>query len=480
MGTVTAERLPLIWIVDDSPTQAALTQRTLGDAYRSEIMADGESLIEKLSSSNVPPDLILLDWVMPGMSGDEVCRFIRADPRTRDLPIVIMTASRTDSDSVVIGLDSGANDYLAKPVVPSELRARIGSILRAETTKRLAARQRHRLEGIVRFGRALYAEGADIPAVMSALADALVPDLCDSCAVVVRTAQVTHAPVVRHHADSSAAATTFPIPIRGVAEGHVTVTRHPRDASDDDRVAIEACLDLAGLAIEATMRSLAEKATTRFHEEMVGIVSHDLRTPLGALTMGIEILQEDATPAASKVLGSMNRSARRMTAIVDELLDVTRVRLGNGIAVTRAPIQLRSLVEGVLEELRLAHRSATIDLVGPASSGLWDAERLGQVIANLVSNAAKYGRQQRPITVTLSSRDDQQVISVHNQNRGAPIPPAQLALLFDPFERGEARTEQGLGLGLYIVREIVRAHGGTVVAESDDAGTTFRATLPCA
>lgn len=276
------------------------------------------------------------------------------------------------------------------------------------------------------------------------------------------------------------AVATFKIPVRGAVEGFVTLTSDRGAPFDDDRTAIEACLDLTGLAIEAALRSQAERATTRFHEEMVGIVSHDLRTPLGAITMGIELLQDTTggQPEVARVLSRLDTTAKRMFGIVNELLDVTRARLGKGIAVSRQDVQLWPLVNGVLDELRLAHRGLDIRLAGADVHGRWDAERLGQVVANLVGNAVQHGRKGSPIEVTLSAADDTQTITVHNENRGEPIPAAQLALLFDPFERGDARSEQGLGLGLYIVREIVRAHGGTVAVTSDCAGTTFRVDLP--
>lgn len=510
---------PLIWIVDDSSMQSTVTMRALGNQYRSEVILDGEVLIEKLSGADVFPDLILLDWVMPGMSGDEVCRFVRSDPRTRHLPVVILTASRTNTESIVIALESGANDYLPKPFAGEELRARISTLLRAEEAKRLEVRQRQRLEGIVRLGRALYTEGSDVPTVINALADALAPDLCDGCVITFKTQQLVLEPVLRHRGtpagmapfaalqepamstffdDASAVAAlppacadyvkthglgavaTFKIPVRGAVEGFVTLTSDRARPFDDERTAIEACLDLTGLAIEAALRSQAERATTRFHEEMVGIVSHDLRTPLGAIAMGIELLQETmgAKPEVGRVLSRLETTTKRMTGIVNELLDVTRARLGKGIAVSRQDVELWPLVNGVLDELRLVHRGIDIRLEGAEARGRYDAERLAQVVANLVGNAVQHGRRGSVIAVALSTAGDMQTITVHNENDGEPIPAAQLVLLFDPFERGDARSEQGLGLGLYIVREIVRAHGGTVGVTSDRTGTMFRVELP--
>ena len=95
---------PLIWVVDDSPTQAAITEKLLGPKFRYERFADGTAAIEQITSGGALPALILLDWVMPGLSGDEVCRYLRRMPEARELPIIILTASRTDTDDIVCAL----------------------------------------------------------------------------------------------------------------------------------------------------------------------------------------------------------------------------------------------------------------------------------------------------------------------------------------------------------------------------------------
>ncbi|HLL23951.1 MAG TPA: response regulator, partial [Kofleriaceae bacterium] len=99
-----SEKRSLIWIVDDSPTEGAITKHTLGPTYDYAYFEDGSSVVEKLSTSRAQPDLMILDWVMPGMAGDEVCRFLRSQDATRDLPIIITTSSRIETNDVVVGL----------------------------------------------------------------------------------------------------------------------------------------------------------------------------------------------------------------------------------------------------------------------------------------------------------------------------------------------------------------------------------------
>jgi signal transduction histidine kinase len=273
------------------------------------------------------------------------------------------------------------------------------------------------------------------------------------------------------------------IPVRGLVHATVTVTRDdpepPFDA--DDLAAIQTCLELAGLAIEAAIRLESERATNRFHEEMIGIVSHDLRTPLGAIGSCVELLGDQTYegPAKEGILGRIGNITRRMTAMVDQLLDVTRTRLGTGIPVLRGPAGLQAIVANVLEEVRLAFRGTTFKQLGENVEGSWDSDRLGQAISNLASNAAQYGPPRGTVTVETSRIGDDVSIVVHNENGSGPIPEAQLRTLFDPFKRGDgAGHAKGLGLGLYIVHEIVRGHGGTVVATSDHTGTAFRILLP--
>ncbi|HEU4728681.1 MAG TPA: ATP-binding protein [Kofleriaceae bacterium] len=521
MTTITP---PVIWLVDDSRTQVAFTERVLGPGYRFERFEDGPSVIRRLSETAKLPDLLLLDWVMPGLSGDEVCRFLRGSPATRELPIVILTASRTETDDIVCALESGANDYVARPFVPEELQARVGAILRAHQVKQAAERERLRVTTINKLGRALFQAGTSITAILRELADALVDNLCDGCAVTLLTGAGAGTAATRHRSDRGAlllgrlagvadpvvhafasaeqALAELPghadyirecglrglaimaIPVRGLAHGVITLTRdHPSEPFDPrDLAAIETCLEHTGLALEAAIRSEAERATTRFHEEMLGIVGHDLRNPLAAMAVGIDLLRARVVdPDSERVLARLEHSARRMTAIVDQLLDVTRARLGAGIPLERRAQRIIPLIAGVLDELRLVYPTTIFELRGDDIEGEWDGGRLGQVISNLASNAVQYGKPDGPVTIELSRAGAVATIAISNPVRGAALPRAVCETLFDPFQRGGSGEHPGgLGLGLYIVREIVHAHDGTIEVASSDAGTTFRVTLPTA
>lgn len=490
-------RLPLIWVVDDSPTQAAFTQRSLGDRYRYERFMDGASLIERLSgNSTIVPDLVLLDWVMPGLSGDEVCRHLRQQANTVELPIVILTASRIATDDIVCALESGANDYVTKPFVPEELHARVSSILRATEMQRAIERQHLRTLAMNRLAAA-FLEANTVDRVLGVMVRWLVDSVVDGCAVyITHDAETRHKSF--HHSDEAAArlaalatsehetadahGSAKSFSIRGIATARVILTRDVVNGVLDahDALMIETSVEYSILALEAALRSERERKTTRFHEEMVGIVGHDLRGPLSAFGIGIEILQDgESDEQKLDTLSRLQRSSTRMGRIVELLLDVTRARIGSGIPITRRPVALRALVDGVLDEIRTSRPNVVFQVRGDDVNGAWDHARIEQVIGNLASNAAQYGRVGTPITFELSVIDGDANLAVHNQNRGSPIAPEILKTVFDPFERGRSSGNiEGLGLGLYIVNQIVRAHHGTVTVTSDDNGTTFRLVLP--
>ena len=170
-----------------------------------------------------------------------------------------------------------------------------------------------------------------------------------------------------------------------------------------------------------------------------------------------------------------------MSRMIEQILELTRSRVGGGLEITPAPMDLRGMLASIVDELRTTHPSRSIELACDAIPGVWDRDRLEQVFSNLIGNAIHYGSPDVPVTVTARAGDDVVIITVHNG--GEPIADAVRAKLFDPFRRGDRDSRSantaGLGLGLYISRELVTAHGGDISFESTRAdGTTFRVTLP--
>jgi phosphoserine phosphatase RsbU/P len=648
---------PLVWITDDSPVEAKLTQRALGTGYDFEFFADGANVLERLAGGGRLPDVLLLDWVMPGVSGDEVCRFLRAQPRTAELPIIIVTASRIETQHVVEGLSIGANDYVPRPFVDEELRARVDSAIRAKRLRETAARERTRLMVINKLGRAFVDVGPRLDAALDALADTLVDGLCDGCSITIipgvlpGTSRARHRsrhhehrlasfaamdpcvytfassaearqqlpaayhPAIDHFGMSAFAVLAFPP--RSPVAGVVTLFRDggALPFEDDDIVTVETCLEYAALAFEKALRLDAEQTARKqlqiiveqlpisivvadasgalthvnqtalhtipalqgthsvaeavaritlrdgdgmilgvdqvplmralggdpvrglelqltadnddkprylrcsavpltdtsgtvtsaiaafdditperlandereqaseFQRYVLGIVSHDLRSPLQAVMMGCEgvKLHGANNPKVLQFAERMETTTRRMRGIIEQLLDVVRAQLGGGIPVTRSESDLKDIMTSVLGELALAYPEAEFEQKLEGVRGRWDRDRLAQVATNLVGNALQHGQKNAPVRVETLRDGDVGVVRVSNRSV-APLTEDQIENIFAPFRRTKQATNGsgGLGLGLFIACEIVRAHAGEIQVTSDPELTTFTVRLPLA
>jgi PAS domain S-box-containing protein len=235
--------------------------------------------------------------------------------------------------------------------------------------------------------------------------------------------------------------------------------------------------------IEDQKRQQTELTTAaEFREQLLGIVGHDLRTPLATIAYAAATLlrRGSLNEPDARTVARIATSAERMAHIVDQTLDFTRSRLGGGIPISPGRADLAAICRQVAEEIELAHPGAQFQLsVEGDPQGTWDAQRLAQLASNLLVNAVQHGAQQRPVGVQVCGNGD--IVELIVRNEGPPIAADLLPVVFEPFRRGHqsARAIGSLGLGLYIVRQIVVAHGGEVVADSTAAdGTTFTVRLP--
>lgn len=241
---------------------------------------------------------------------------------------------------------------------------------------------------------------------------------------------------------------------------------------------------------EAIDQALAESMATyvegvdRSKDLFLGVLGHDLRNPLGAIMMGTTTMltQEGPAWAYAKTASRIITSATRMEAMIGDLLDFTRTRLGAGIPISPIPMDLAVLCQETIDEISAfhPHRMLRFDTRGEVH-GTWDRGRIGQVLSNLVGNAHQHGSHSAPVEIVLRGEPDRVVLTVHNQ--GTMIKAEDLEDIFDPFRqvaggRVVARATGSIGLGLYIARAIVVAHEGTVTVESTESGTTFKVTLP--
>jgi signal transduction histidine kinase len=221
--------------------------------------------------------------------------------------------------------------------------------------------------------------------------------------------------------------------------------------------------------------------TVRYSEIFTGVLAHDLRNPLGAMLMGAHFAMERVND--DKTLESLRRivaSGARMTRMVDQLLDLTRARLGGGLALQREAIDLLRVANHAVVEAEMIAPDATIRVEALGTfDGEWDGDRMAQVFSNLLGNAVQHGTSEHPIVLCLDGRA-KEAIEIELRNGGA-IPRELLPRIFEPFRTtGHARRgRRGLGLGLYITAELVRLHGGQISVTSSEAeGTRFRIALP--
>ncbi|MDP9191304.1 MAG: sensor histidine kinase [Acidobacteriota bacterium] len=241
-------------------------------------------------------------------------------------------------------------------------------------------------------------------------------------------------------------------------------------------------------SIDQLLAEAVRSYTSRVDESrelFLATLGHDLRAPLNAMMLSAEVLarsrqlDEENTQIASR----MATFGQVMTGMIHDLLDFTRTRLGAGMPLSVAPLDLKSFCEQVLGELRVAHpgRSLHFDWAGDVS-GQWDAARLRQVLTNLVGNAIEHGAENGVIEVVARREGSKVVLTVTNE--GPVIESSALPTLFDPFVRATSMSRSdkrrgGIGLGLYIARQIVIAHGGTIAVESSEGtGTVFIVCLP--
>jgi sigma-B regulation protein RsbU (phosphoserine phosphatase) len=249
----------------------------------------------------------------------------------------------------------------------------------------------------------------------------------------------------------------------GVHRGFVKITR---DISERKRS-------------EAELRKRVE-----FEQQLIGVVSHDLRTPLSAISLSCTLMlrSQDLSARHRITLGRILFGAERAQRLISSLLDFTQARIGGGFVLNYAPLDLHEFMGLVVEEMRAAHPEREILFEGVGDGrGEWDSDRLAQLLTNLINNALVHGLEDAPVRVRVHDEPTSVVLAVHNL--GKTIPPDELPHLFEPMRRGRgaarSKKSKNIGLGLYIVQQIVLAHGGTLgVDSSEEKGTTFTVHLP--
>ena len=265
----------------------------------------------------------------------------------------------------------------------------------------------------------------------------------------------------RSHADRLA------IDQREANEQMVHATIRAQELAEEARAATERA--------EETQREL--RSVAEFREMFIGILGHDLRNPLGSIVVASTLLlrRKKLDEQDAQIVARIIRSSQRMTRMITQMLDLTRARLGGGLAIEPKPIDLRELCRNVVDEFDV---TIQLDVDGDLT-GTWDGDRLAEVLSNLAGNAVEYAAPATSVNVRAYGDAAQVVVEVSNQ--GDPIPADVLPFIFEPFRRAARRRKSpngNLGLGLYIAQQVVFSHGGTLDVRSADGTTTFVMRLP--
>lgn len=354
-------------LVDDVPENLVALEALL-ESGRVEVLkaqSGPEALELLLHHGDVA--LALLDVQMPDMNGFELAELIRGSERTRHIPLIFITAGSREQNWQFRGYESGAVDFLYKPIDPRMLSMKANVFFELHERKRALAKQL------------------------------------------------------------------------------------------DERT-----------------------EALRINEMFMAVLSHDLRTPLQSIVMGAALLQRQNDDARVASLAQrMIQSSERMARLIDDLLDVTRIRQAGGLTLEPAWMSLDALLQRTVDEVQTGYPGRQIECqCGGNLAGAWDAARLSQVFSNLVGNALHHGSRDIPVRIRADgTAADRVAVTVSN---GGSISPALLPHLFNPFRGGERRAEghKGLGLGLFIAQQIVLSHGGRISASSADGLTNFRVDLP--
>ncbi|WP_043458388.1 hybrid sensor histidine kinase/response regulator [Azohydromonas australica] len=358
-----AEPVKLL-VVDDVPQNLLAMQALLQQPGLQLLTASSGAQALELLLEHDDVALALLDVHMPEMDGFTLAELMRGSSRTRDIPIIFVTAAPGDPLRLFRGYEAGAVDFLHKPLEPHVLQGKVRVFVELHRQRRLLRQRNEALERMLKL-----------------------------------------------------------------------------------------------------------------NEVMMAVLSHDLRTPLSAMLMSAEVLKHlAANDTARRAAQRVKDSGRRMSQMINQLLDFSRIRSGT-LALDPQPHDLRAVADAAVAELRQAHPGARVELLVMGDQrGRFDADRMAQVFSNLVGNALQHGEPEQLVELVLDGGDAQSLRFVV-RNAGH-IPEDALPRLFDPFKGAQEGRSGGLGLGLFIVQQFVAAHGGRVEGRNTARGVEVEGVLP--
>ncbi len=481
-----------VLVVDDNADMRDFLRRLLGERWWVDTAPDGLSALARAHER--VPDVVVTDVMMPGLDGYGLLRALRADDRTRDVPVIFLSAHGGDAGRAE-GLRAGADVYLAKPFDGRDLVAEVESRIAHARLRSLEARHSARLAEIFRHaplaivilrGADHVCEFANEPALtLIGRRDAVGRPMRDALAALGNEALnedaerllAAHEPIAGH-----AVRVRLRRPESGVVEDRAfDLIAQPLPIDDDGEARTVV------MAFEVTdlvhARQMAESAS-QAKDEFLAMLGHELRNPLAPILTAVQLMTLREARGTEYERTVIERQTRHLVRLVDDLLDVSRITRGK-IELRRRRLELAEVVTQALEisARLLAPHDVVVDV---AVTGLVvdaDPSRLSQAIANIVGNAGKYTEPRGRITVAAAVEGADVVLRV--RDTGIGIEPDMLPRIFDMYVQARHavnRAGGGLGLGLAIAESLVRMHGGSIAASSPGKGqgTEFAIRLPLA
>ncbi len=485
-----------ILIVDDAKENINILAELLRTDFKIRAATSGEKALEIAFSDN-PPDLILLDVIMPEMDGYEVCAKLKASSQTKDIPVIFVTGKVSEEDEIY-GFNLGAIDYITKPFSPVIIKARVHTHAELKISKdllqekaSLLRKEKNKIETIIlSIGDGVFVVDTDLKITIFNLKASQISGFSEKEALGRNYYKILK---FIFESDPDKAGDKFikdAIKTKKIQEmsRHILLVtkkngKMPLSASAapliNEKGQVSGCVVVFR---DTTKESEIDKMKTEF----VSIASHQLKTPLTGIKWMTELLlrsglNEEQIEFAQSAHDSTNRTIK----LINELLDVSHIETGRKFEIQRGLTDIIALLNDILEEINENARKKDILIVKSkeTQSELMvdiDSSKVRQVITNLIDNAIKYSKT--GCSIEVSCAEDKSDVVFFVRDNGIGIPQEQQKRLFEKFFRADNAVlseTDGTGLGLYIAKAIVEAHNGKIWFDSAESkGTTFYIKLP--
>jgi PAS domain S-box-containing protein len=487
-----ASPLADILVIDDTPENLALLSQMLTErGYKVRSVTKGSSGIR--GAQAVPPDLILLDVKMPQMDGYEVCHQLKAEPRTKDIPVIFISALGDVFDKIK-AFQAGGVDYITKPFQVEEVLARLKTHL---TIGRLQKQLQHQnLQLQQEIAQRAAAEETFAKAFRSCPNPIAIATVAEGSFLEVNSSflqmsgydreEIIGRTITEINLESASAIYNQAVQ-KSLQRGFVRNQEFQFLTKSGTIKTILLSMEIIELAGQQCTLSIMNDITEhkRLENEFISLVSHELRTPMTSMMGALDLLSSDRlgtlTDQGKQVLKIATSNTERLIRLVNEILDLERMKSGK---ITMQPVNcalINLLTQARATMQSMADRAGVkLELEADPIEVFVDPDRLLQTLTNLLSNAIKFSEAEGIIWLRAKATDNCCQIEVQDQGRG--IPTDKLQTIFERFQQVDAsdsRKKGGTGLGLTICRHIVEQHQGRIWVESNlGQGSTFYITLP--